>query len=449
MRSCRCPRPSGEALDYPLHSSFLSLTKTPAAANDLATIQQAITRCRRQTLARVAGIQPEIFRTQSHQDFSPVGWHLGHIAYTESLWIAEKIGGLSCLFPQCKSQYERLFAADGLPKAERQNLPVLAEVLDYLGAVREITSDVLKKSDRQQDAQLWHWLVQHESQHAETISMVLAMHSRPEKKQPAPTMPLSSRVAATDMVLVEAGEFYQGCDDLTAIDNERSVHPVYLGRYWIDQLPVTCDQYRQFIEAGGYQTQKWWSPQGWQWQQVAQLHSPLYWTDDASFERHPVCGVSWYEADAYARFVGKRLPTEAEWAKAAGWNAKTASMQRYPWGDRFDEEDVDALDSLGDCNYGHQVGTTTPTDAYPQAASPYGCLDMLGNVWEWTDSWFERYPGFRAFPYEGYSQVYFDGAHRVLRGGSWATPRWTLRNSFRNWYHPHKREMFAGFRCAV
>ena len=428
-----------------MHSPLLSLTKklTPGA-NDRISIQQAIDSCRRQTLARVADIQPDILRTQSHLDFSPVGWHLGHIAYTESLWITKKLGGVSGLFPQ----YERLFAADGLPKAKRQNLPALAEVLDYLQTVREITKDVLKTSDIQPDAQLWHWLIQHESQHTETISMVLAMHSSQEKNQPAP-MGLSSTTAATEMVLVEAGEFYQGCDDLAAIDNERVAHPVYLGRYWIDQLPVTCAQYRRFMEAGGYQTQQWWSPQGWQWQQRAQLQSPRYWTDDATFERHPVCGVSWYEADAYARFVGKRLPTEAEWAKAAGWNVKTTKMQRYPWSDTEDLPSASLPDEFGPCNCGHQVGTTTPVDAYPQAASPYGCLDMLGNVWEWTDTWFDRYPGFRAFPYEDYSQLYFDGAHRVLRGGSWATPRWTLRNSFRNWYHPDRREMFAGFRCAV
>ncbi len=428
-----------------MHSPLFASTKPSAPdAIALADIPQAIAACRRQTLALVADISPEIFRTQSHPDFSPVGWHLGHIAYTESLWIAERLGGLACLFPR----YERLFAADGLPKAERQNLPAIAEILDYLAAIRKLTQNVLSTSNSQQDASLWHWLIQHESQHTETIAMVLAMHSplNPHSVQNS-VQKRQSSPAATEMVLVEGGDFYQGCDDLAAIDNERPVHPVAVARYRIDRTPVTCAQYGQFMKAGGYQTQKWWSPQGWQQQQVAQLSAPLYWTDDASFDDHPVCGVSWYEADAYARFVGKRLPTESEWAKAAGWNAEAAKMQRYPWGDTFPRAGV--LSGGSCCNYGHQIGNTTPVEAYPQSVSPYGCLDMLGNVWEWTDTWFDGYPNFRAFPYEDYSQIYFDGAHRVLRGGSWATPRWTMRNSFRNWYHPHRREMFAGFRCAV
>ena len=332
-----------------------------------------------------------------------MGWHLGHISYTESLWISERLSRL----PGDSSQYRKLFAADGLPKAERQNLPSFEEILDYLASVRTQTENCLQSglqsglqsvSHSLEERQLWHWLIQHESQHAETISMVLAMHRLKQKRPPllCASAP-SNSIFSSDMVLIEAGEFYQGSDAAEALDNERPMHPVSLERYWIDRLPVTCAQYRQFIEAGGYRTRKWWSPQGWQWLQSAQVETPLYGMEDLAFEGHPVCGVSWYEAQAYARFVGKRLPTEAEWEKAADSSR----------------------------------------------------LDGLGTVWEWTDTWFDRYSGFRAFPYEGYSEAYFDRAHRVLRGGSFATPRWVLRNSFRNWYHPHRREMFAGFRCAV
>ncbi|MGC1309276.1 MAG: SUMF1/EgtB/PvdO family nonheme iron enzyme [Phormidesmis sp.] len=435
--------------------------RSPASvqASSVQALLSTIQDCRAHTLSLIKGIQPEVFRTvfrtQSHPDFSPVGWHLGHIAYTESLWIAEHLGGGPCPFPQ----YEQLFAADGLPKAQRQNLPVLAEVLAYLAEVRSHTKTYLQAANLRDNIRLWHWLIQHESQHAETISMVLAMHRHPPRPPGTPPKrgflwaerreaiaqsrhqirPTSHINALTEMVFVEAGEFYQGSDAPDAIDNERSVHPVSLESYWVDRAPVTCGQYRRFIAAGGYEQRQWWSQAGWQWQQWAKVTQPLYWTDDWAFEHHPVCGVSWYEADAYARSVGKRLPSELEWAKAAGWNAISQKMQRYPWGDALNE---------AACNYGHQVGSTTPVKADAQSMSPYGCIDMIGNVWEWTDTWFGPYPGFRAFPYEGYSQVYFDQAHRVLRGGSWATPPWALRNSFRNWYHPHRREVFAGFRCA-
>lgn len=428
-------------------SSLLSVASEATRPVSLETIRADLQSCRSQTLLLCNNLSPLEFCTQSHPEFSPVGWHLGHVAYTESLWIAERLGAAS----ETSARYKRLFAADGLPKAERQNLPSLAEILAYLRVVRSQTEACITAPhsplDSPRERQLLHWLLQHEGQHAETMAMVLAMHG-PTSADSALRTVVSTE---TDMVLVEAGEFYLGSDTLAAIDNERSAHPVWLASYWLDRTPVTCAQYRQFIEAGGYQTETWWSPAGWQWQQSAQVKTPLYWCETSAFDDCPVCGVSWYEADAYARFIGKRLPTEAEWAKAAGWNPSVQKMQRYPWGDRFRQTagatGETACNSF--CNYGLLVGTTTPVTAYLQSASPYGCLDMLGNVWEWTDTWFDRYPGFRPFPYEGYSQAYFDGAHRVLRGGSWATSRWTMRNSFRNWYHPHRREMFAGFRCAL
>lgn len=432
-------------------SSLFSTAPVAAQKTALETICPEFKACRQQTLALCQTISPEQFRTQSHPEFSPIGWHLGHIAYTESLWIAEQFGQSPSVSSRYdSSRYRKLFSADGMPKAERQQLPLLAEILAYLAAVRSQTEARLPSFDSPQSQRLLHWLIQHEAQHAETMSMVMAMHRLAPAAQSNHSLeePVEEQnPAVTDMVLVEAGEFYQGSDTLDAIDNERSVHPVWLGRYWIDRTPVTCAQYRQFIEAGGYQTEKWWSPCGWQWQQSAKVEAPLYWQESSAFDRHPVCGVSWYEADAYARFVGKRLPTEAEWAKAAGWHSSTQTMQRYPWSEARSQEDKAPIESL--CNCGHQVGWTTSVATYAQSASPYGCMDMLGNVWEWTDTWFDCYPGFQAFPYEGYSKIYFDRAHRVLRGGSWATSRWALRNSFRNWYHPFRREMFAGFRCAV
>ncbi|MBD2074689.1 ergothioneine biosynthesis protein EgtB [Phormidium sp. FACHB-592] len=439
--------------------------------------------CRLATLALFQTVDYNTFCQQAHPDFSPIGWHLGHIAYTEALWLLEHLAGLPPQYPQ----YRRLFAADTLPKAERVYLPDLAEVQTYLSAVRKATFAYLETAPLDEQERLWRWLLQHESQHGETIAIVLALIKRQKaegkrqkveesgqpsalrpqllaisrqsktqnlelKTVPSTSLPLSlptpySRSAErsrrsplpTPQICIPAGSFECGNASLEALDNERPVHRVSVETYWIDRAPVTCKQYQAFMSAGGYQEQRWWSEEGWAWLQSAQVIQPLYWSDAPDRANHPVCGVSWYEADAYARFVGKRLPTEAEWEKAASWNPIVKQRQTYPWGE--------AVPSEHDCNCNHAVGQTTPVGAYPAGTSPFGCEDLLGNVWEWTNSWFDRYTGFEAYPYRGYSEAYFDGQHRILKGGSWATQPSSLRCAFRNWYHPHVREIFAGFRC--
>jgi ergothioneine biosynthesis protein EgtB len=263
------------------------------------------------------------------------------------------------------------------------------------------------------------------------------------------------------MIEIPAGEFAQGSNAIAALDNERPRHLQYLPTYYIDRYPVSRGQYHQFIAAGGYQKPEFWSKEGWLWRQAAQITEPLYWSprletgflqETRFLDRHPVCGVSWYEAEAYSNFVGKRLPTEAEWEKAACWNPQTQQQQIYPWGNEPPQPHL--------CNHNNvraglkpapteeSYPPTTPIDAYPQGVSPYGCYDMMGNVWEWTASKFAGYPGFHPEPYPGYSMTYFDNQHQVLRGGSCVTRPWVIRGSFRNWYHPWIRQIFVGFRCA-
>lgn len=392
-----------------------------------------MTTCRQLTLDLFVDLDRETLCQQAHPDFSPVGWHLGHIGYTEALWILERCAGQAPQFPE----YRRLFAADVLPKRDRQQLPALTEIYTYLEQVRSQVFAYLETAPLETQERLWRWLLQHESQHCETIAFLLALHRRPAPSAPAiaPFPP----APPTPMLAVPAGPFQMGNTTLDALDNEREAHGVTLPTYWIDRTPVTQAQYQQFIAAGGYDDPQWWTPAGWAWQRSQAITQPLYWSTAAHHANHPVCGVSWYEAAAYAKFLGKRLPTEAEWEKAARWKPEATTSLTYPWGDSWPTPDT--------CNCSHWVGHTTPVDAYPRGLSPVGCLDMLGNVWEWTDTWFDRYPNFQPYPYPGYSQVYFDGEHRVLRGGSWATRPWALRAAFRNWYHPHTREILAGFRC--
>jgi iron(II)-dependent oxidoreductase len=432
------------------------------------TIRQDLEQCRGLTLDLFGKIDRNTLCQQAHADFSPLGWHLGHIAFVESFWIREHCAGLPPLLPE----YHQLWLADGLPKDQRQNLPSTDVIYDYLNQVREDVLTYLDTAPLEKEATLWHWLVQHESQHNEIICFILSLHDRnqnnPQHSQkaekpnnlaigfewiPAKTgmtegIEADGRPQKSDMVEIPAGEFEMGSDEVNVLDCERQAHRVFLDTYWIDRSPVTCGEYRQFMAAGGYENREYWSDAGWQWLQTdrvedSRISKPLYWHDGEEWDDRPVSGVTWYEADAYARFVGKRLPTEAEWEKAATWDAKIGQIGQkrlYPWGNE--------KPSAKTCNHNNLIGHTTSVNAYPNGQSAYGCLEMLGNIWEWTDSWFEGYPGFKFFPYQGFSQDFFDGQHRVLRGGSWATRPWALRGSIRNWYNPWIRQILAGFRCA-
>lgn len=426
------------------------LTLSPKKA-----ISEALQECRIQTLELVAKIPHHILTQQSHPDFSPIGWHLGHIAFTEAYWILEQLAQLSPLYPE----YHQLFAADGLPKAQRQNLPTLGVIQDYLTAVRAKTLDYLKIAPVETQQRLWWWLIQHESQHCEIIAFVKQLHQINQKKvcDREQTKNLPHPIKPT-MVKILAGEFMMGNNGIEAQDNERPAHSVYLDTYYIDAYPVTCGQYQQFITAEGYQNPQYWSKQGWQWVQSNSIFQPLYWLDAPQYQNHPVCGVSYYEAEAYANFSGKRLPTEAQWEKAAQYksldsNEKVkADRETGRWRDGENSFNCDRkiinhqIHLLG--NHNNLVGHTTPVNADPETQTIWGCYDMLGNVWEWTNSWFAPYTGFASYPYKGYSEVYFDRQHKVLKGGSYVTRPWALRNSFRNWYHPWVRQIFAGFRCA-
>jgi len=397
----------------------LKLASIPSRKQAIAI---AIKRVRNHTLDLLAEIDESWFCSQAHPDFSPIGWHFGHIAFTEAYWILEYLAGL----PPSHPQYNRLFAADGLPKQERQSLPNITVIQDYLSQTRAKVLDYLAIAPIKQQERLWQWLIQHESQHAETITLIWQLHQQHRQQNSRldfgqPNLLANSENKFTEMMEIEAGEFIMGSDRAIAQDNERPLHKVYLDTYWIDRYPVTCGQYYQFMLAGGYQQRQYWSKAGWQWLQQNPVAQPLYWSYATDWRDCPVCGVSYYEAEAYSNFVGKRLPTEAEWEKAA----LGASLK---------------------CNHSGMVGETTPVNAYPNR-SQYGCQDMLGNVWEWTADWFAGYEGFSNYPYPGYSQAYFDRQHRVLKGGSWATYSAGLRTSFRNWYHPQVRQIFAGFRC--
>ena len=293
-------------------------------------------------------------------------------------------------------------------------------------------------------------VVQHEHQHDETMLATLQLrdHVYPHHEEPA-----SHAVASrSDEVLVEGGPFVMGTDlEPWAYDNERPAHEVDLAPFRIDVVPVTNRAYLAFVDDGGYDDRRVWAEAGWAWRREAGLEHPEFWAGDGAggWTRtrfgavedlpldEPVQHVCWYEADAYARWAGKRLPTEAEWEKAASWEP-SGRKRRYPWGD----------DPPGPqhANLGQQRFGPTPAGAYPAGVSPWGVHQLVGDVWEWTASDFTGYPGFVSFPYREYSEVFYGPDYKVLRGGSWATDPIAMRNTFRNWDYPIRRQIFAGFR---
>jgi gamma-glutamyl hercynylcysteine S-oxide synthase len=414
-------------------------------------IADLLAEARQRTLALVEPVADDDLNRVHNSLMSPLVWDLGHIAAFEDLWLCCRTGGLEPLRPDLMEVYD----ADETPRARRGELPYLgpAEARDFLESVRKRALAVLQRADVAADGGfVWDMVVQHEHQHNETMLQCLALADAgvytPDRR---PLPPPRSRGARGETVRVEAGRFAMGAGaEGFAYDNERPRHEAELQTFEIDRTPVTNGDYLEFVQAGGYRRRECWSPEGWQWRESEGIERPLYWTADGrvrSFERTepldprlPVMHVSWYESDAYARWQDKRLPTEAEWEKAATWGPNAAPPRRYPWGDEGPSASRANVDQTG---FG-----PAPAGAFPAGASGYGVLGLMGDVWEWTASDFLPYPGFRAYPYREYSEVFFGGGYKVLRGGSWATRPRVVRNSFRNWDYPQRRQIFAGFRCA-
>ncbi|PYO45592.1 MAG: ergothioneine biosynthesis protein EgtB, partial [Gemmatimonadetes bacterium] len=258
----------------------------------------------------------------------------------------------------------------------------------------------------------------------------------------------------SDMVSFPGGRVTIGTDDRSAAyDNERPRHHVDLRPFLIDRDPVTNGRYLEFIADGGYQRADLWSEGGRRWLAESGATAPKYWTRDgdswisrtmdltrAVHPARPVCHVCYYEAEAFARWDGKRLPTEFEWEAAASWDPASRQARTYPWGNAKADSQLANIDQLS--------FDTAPIGTFDQNVSPIGCHGMIGDVWEWTSSDFHGYPGFQSFPYKEYSEEFFGSDYKVLRGGSWATRSGAIRNTFRNWDYPIRRQIFSGFRCA-
>ena len=444
----------------------MTTTVSPTAIPDTSTgdrvhgARAALERAREHTLAIIAPLGEADVSAQHDPLMSPILWDLGHIAAFEELWLIENLAG-TIRFSEMPGTYNPFEH----PRATRGALPLRtldgqrAELARVRRASRASVSDEHfdDHSPLRRDAYVVSMVAQHEWQHQETILQTLQL--KQGAPYPAPrawTLPRGTPLAVDGaMVLCDGGRVRTGTDDRAeSYDNERPSHTVELAPFHMDITPVTNGAYRRFVEGGGYDERAHWSDDGWAWRSDTGIRAPKHWERNAGGEwmartmdefapldpLRPVCHVCYHEADAFARSLGKRLPTEEEWETAATWNPATGRAQRFPWGDEPLSRELANVDQLG---FG-----TAQVGAYARNISPIGCSGMIGDVWEWTSSDFAGYPGFVAFPYPEYSEVFFGNEYKVLRGGSWATSADVARATFRNWDYPVRRQIFAGFRCA-
>jgi len=406
---------------------------------------------RDRTLALVASVSDCDLERVHSTLMSPLVWDLGHIAAFEDLWLVHRYGAR----PLLREDLADVYDAFETPRAGRGELPFLrpAEARKYLDDVRARTLEVI--ADRGIGDGLVHELVvRHEQQHDETMLQTLQLaHLNGFGPSEAPAGEDGAPASGLELLEVPGGACTIGAPaNGFAYDNERPRHRTDVRDYLIGRTPITNATYLTFVEGGGYERREWWSAEGWAWKEQYDITRPGGWTADLLAEwrldklealdpHRPVVHVSWFEADAFARAHGARLPTEIEWEKAATWDQEQGKARAFPWGNEAPVAGIHANVDLVARGPG-------PVGAHPRGASPFGCLGMIGDVWEWTLSSFCGYPGFAPYPYREYSEVFFGEKYKVLRGGSWATRVRVITPTFRNWDYPVRRQIFSGFRIA-
>jgi iron(II)-dependent oxidoreductase len=367
--------------------------KTNPLSPDVEQALSALDDARQHTLALIDGLSVEQLERVHSPIMSPLVWDLAHIAAYEDLWLAHRHGARPLLRPELA----RLYDAFETPRAIRGEIEALApdQAHAYLREVRDRSCEALIERGLG-DGAVCEMVVRHELQHSETMRQTMAIAGLLPDGEPR----LQAMSASEGWLQIPAGEFAMGSARKGfAYDNERPRHARETAAYAIALRPVSNASWLHFSEGGGYERREWWSDEGWAWKEEFDIthHRGVA----AGHPQAPVCHVSWFEADAFARAHDARLPTEAEWERAATWSQGQADA---------------------------------PAE--------------LGAVWEWTASHFGGYPGFEPYPYREYSEVFFGERYRVLRGGSWATHPRVAGPRFRNWDLPQRRQIFAGLRLA-
>ncbi len=454
-------------------------------AEQLATMLREV---RSRTLELVADLSDQQMIGPQLRIVNPPLWEIGHVAWFQERWALRHLRGL----PPLREDADRLYDSAAVPHDTRWELwlPSRQDTLALMQAILDRTLNELGPDPLSPEEQYFHLLpILHEDMHDEALT-----YTRQTLGYAAPkvgTLTLPSPAAAGEGLPGDAevpgGTFLlgaiPGADELV-FDNEKWVHPVEIRPFRIARAAVTQAEFAAFVDDGGYGERRWWSKPGWSWRTDAGAEHPVYWQADGPgrwrrrvwdqwlpLEPHqPVVHVTWYEADAYCHWAGRRLPSEAEWEMAAsaepGETVLDAQMltalsehpqpgplhlreralvspwrkRRYSWGDEPPTSERANLDWRG--------GGCLEVGALPAGDSYFGCRQMIGNVWEWCADPFWGYPGFVRDPYQEYSEPWF-GDHKVLRGGTWTTRSRLIRNTWRNFYTPDRRDVWCGFRtCA-
>ncbi len=453
----------------------------------VSTIQQSIVsgplsisafyqQVRARTMQIVAPLETEDYVIQTAEFMSPPRWHIGHTSwFFETVLQAHKPGyrvySEEYLF-YFNSYYEGFGARIERPKRGTRSRPTVKDTVAYRKHIDEQMLAFLESVEHKANTETVLALVrlglEHEMQHQELLvydikHLLCDQYDAPIKPAPVP----SSKVEG--MAEIEGGLFWMGYGSQVqsrksqvqsspnydfAFDNEKPAHQVFLQDYALDRAPVSNGDFLEFIRDGGYRNFRWWFSEGWEVVNREEWRAPLYWElrDDQwlirdfaglhpvqSNANEPVCHVSFFEASAFAKWAGKRLPTEAEWEKAAAFDPQTRQQIAFSWGEDPPDESKANLFENG-------LWAPAPIGSFPAGQSSYGCQQMMGDVWEWTTSDYVPYPGFKS-EFDEYNDKWFVN-QKVLRGGSFATPQIHIRTTYRNFFHAHERWMTSGFRCA-
>jgi ergothioneine biosynthesis protein EgtB len=443
------------------------------------TLSELYRTVRARTMRIVAPLETEDYVIQTADFMSPPRWHIGHTSWFFETLLQSYLPGYQpysedFLF-YFNSYYEGFGARIERAKRGTKSRPTVQATLAYRRRIDDLMIEFLDQLADHPQADKVRSLVrlglEHEMQHQELlvydIKHLLCDLYKPEMKQaPAAVRPVEG------MVEIEGGLFWLGYRadvgrklipgsveapapvTAFAFDNEKPAHQVFLQDFAIDRAPVTNGEFLEFMRDGGYRDYRWWFSEAWQVVSNEQWQAPLYWEVHDSHwmirdfdglhaaqskQDQPVSHVSFYEASAYAKWAGKRLPTEAEWEKAARFDPTSGEVRILPWGDSQPDQ------SSGNLLENELWGVAT-VGAFPNGQSPYGCQQMIGDVWEWTSSDYVPYPGFES-EFDEYNDKWFVN-QKVLRGGSYATPQIHIRATYRNFFHAHERWMISGFRCA-
>ena len=421
------------------------------------TLLESFNETRETTLGLLKNLQKDDFGVQTAVFMSPPKWHIGHVSWLNEIVLNKTQKDYKFYSDEFSGYLNSYYNQFGKPhdKSKRgiMSRPTVDEILEYFDAITDRVRKVISKPLDKDIAYLFTMAIHHECQHQELLVYDLQhllgeQYRPPQRKQPETPTNIEKNSIKIDGGLYNMG--YSGND--YCYDIELPEHKTYLNDFKIDNFLVSNREFLDFMNDGGYEDYSFWLSDGWDAVKENNWIAPMYWVIEEYvwFTRvfvgkrkinqdEPVCHVSFYEAAAYCKWAGKRLPTEAEWEKAALWNEEKQTKTDFPWGN---ERPTAELANLLESN----VWNCSTVGAYEKGKSRYGCYQMIGDVWDWKSSEFVGYPGFKS-GFDEYNDKWFTN-QKVLRGGSFGTPEKSIRGSYRNFFRLNERWLISGFRCA-